>query len=110
MYERCAICDQPTDIEVGFYYGTSYVSYLLAVVISAASFIAWWIIIGFSYADNRFFWWIGFNAVLLIVLQPWLMRFSRSLWISWFVKYDPDWPTKKPDHLERIVEGQMNNW
>src|SRR5689334_14989106 len=26
MYDRCPVCGQPTDIEVGFYYGTGYVS------------------------------------------------------------------------------------
>lgn len=110
MYDHCPVCDQATDIEVGFYYGTSYISYLLGIGISLASFVAWWLIIGFSFSDHRFFWWIGFNSVLLIALQPWLMRVSRSLWISCFVKYEPDWATKKPEHLERVIEGQMNNW
>ena len=110
MHPHCPVCDQATDIEVGFYYGTSYISYLLGVGISLASFVTWWLIIGFSFSDHRFFWWIGFNAVLLIALQPWLMRVSRSLWISCFVKYDPDWATKKPEYLERVIEGQMNNW
>jgi hypothetical protein len=95
---------------VGFYYGTGYVSYLVALLISALCFFLWWLIIGFSFTDNRFLYWIISNAVLLIILQPWLMRFSRSLWISWFVRYDPDWHMRKPDDPERIVEGQMNNW
>lgn len=110
MNESCPVCGQLTDIEVGFYYGTGFVSYLIAVVISVVSLILWWLLIGFSFGDNRFFWWIGLNSVLLILLQPWLMRFSRSLWISWFVKYDPDWKYNKPDDHERIVKGQMNNW
>ncbi|MFN2456647.1 MAG: DUF983 domain-containing protein [Chitinophagaceae bacterium] len=110
MNERCPVCGQATEIEVGFYYGTSYVSYLLAIIISAITLILWWIIIGFSFSDNRFFYWIGFNAFLLIVMQPWLMRFSRSLWISWFVKYDPQWPEKQPESYERINKDQMNNW
>ena len=110
MNERCPVCGQITDIEVGFYYGTSFISYTIAFFISVASLLLWWLIIGFSFSDNRFFWWMGLNAVLLIVLQPWLMRFSRSLWLSFFVRYDPDWPNNKPDDHERIVEGQMNNW
>ncbi len=111
MNKVCPVCGQPTEIEVGFYYGTSYVSYALAVAISAASFVAWWLIIGISIYDNRVFYWLIFNAVLLIVLQPWLMRFSRSLWISWFVKYDPDWRERSPvDVSERINEQQGNNW
>jgi hypothetical protein len=34
---------------------------------------------------------MGVNAFLLIALQPILMRLSRTLWLSWFVKYDPFW-------------------
>jgi hypothetical protein len=110
MNERCPLCAQLTDIEVGFYYGTGYVSYLIALLITGISFLLWFLVVGFSFQDTRFFWWIGLNSVLLIALQPWLMRFSRSLWISFFVKYDPDWRNSRPDDGERIIEGQMNNW
>ena len=91
MYVVCPVCGQPTEKEPGFYYGTGYVSYALAVAISVASFIAWFVLIGMSVKDSRFFYWLAANAVLLVVLQPWLMRVSRSIWLSWFVKYDPDW-------------------
>ncbi len=74
MNETCPVCGQPTDLEVGFYYGTSYVSYALTVAFSAASFVAWWVLLGFSLYDNRIFWWLGVNAVLLLALQPVFMR------------------------------------
>ena len=93
MNKHCKVCGQISEIEVGFYYGTGYVSYVLTVAISVASFVAWFVLIGMSVKDNRFFMWLGTNAVLLIVLQPWLMRLSRSIWISWFVFYDPNWKT-----------------
>jgi hypothetical protein len=110
MNKHCTVCGQPSEIEVGFYYGTSYVSYAMTVFLSVISFILWWIIIGMSLDDNRFFYWLICNAILLILLQPWLMRLSRSLWISWFVKYDPDWKKNKPDNFERIIPEEMNNW
>ena len=110
MNVHCPLCGQPTDIEVGFYYGTSYISYLVAIAISVATFLLWWLLIGYSFTDKRFFYWLFFNSFLLIVLQPWLMRFSRSLWISWFVRYDPQWKHNKPKNLERINNSQMNNW
>jgi hypothetical protein len=77
MNEKCPVCGQPTDIEVGFYYGTSYVSYALTIVFSVATFIAW-VADRFSIDDDRIFWWLGINAVSLIVLQPVFMRLSRS--------------------------------
>src|SRR5262245_28888821 len=60
MNQHCPVCGQPTEIEVGFYYGTSYVSYTMTILLSVLSFIAWWLIIGMSLDDNRFFYWIGF--------------------------------------------------
>jgi len=106
MKERCEVCGQPTEIEVGFYYGTGYVSYALSVAFSVATFIAWWVLIGFSLDDTRFFWWMGTNAVLMIGLQPLFMRLSRSLWLSWFVKYDKDWENNPLESFERIVPNQ----
>src|SRR5690606_8062963 len=70
MNKECPVCGQATEVEVGFYYGTSYVSYMLTVALSVATLIAWWVIIGLSTQDNRFFYWLGFNAVFLICLQP----------------------------------------
>jgi hypothetical protein len=83
----------------------------MAIGLSVASLIVWWLIIGLSTNDNRFFFWLAFNAVLLIVLQPWLMRQSRSFWISWFVKFDSDWQQHSPvDVSERLNPDQGNNW
>ena len=112
MNTSCLFCGQSVEVEPGFYYGTGYVSYALAVAISMTSFVAWYVLAGMSVKDNRFFIWIASNAVLLILLQPWLMRLSRSIWISWFVKYEPDWknnPISK-ESIERIIpEQQMSS-
>jgi uncharacterized protein (DUF983 family) len=111
MNKECTVCGQASEIEVGFYYGTSYVSYALTVGLSLVSLGIWALTIGLSTNDNRFFIWMGVNAALLILLQPWLMRYSRSLWISWFVKYDPDWKEHQPiDFSERLNPDQANNW
>jgi len=110
MYDRCQVCGQPLDMEPGFYYGTNMVSYTLAVLISMLSFILWWMVIGFSFQDNRFFWWMGVNAFLLIVLQPILMRASRTIWLAFFVPYSSDWDSGDIVEPERVNEAHMNNW
>ncbi len=96
MHEHCPICGQPTEIEVGFYYGTGYVSYALTVALTVATFVAWKVLIGLSFDidDDRIFYWLGTNIIILIVLQPLVMRLSRSLWLSWFVDYEPDYKNK----------------
>ena len=91
MPEKCPVCGQPFELEVGFWYGTGYVSYALTVAMTVASLVAWWVLIGLSTDDNRFFWWLGINSVALIALQPWIMRLSRVIYLYFFVGYDPNY-------------------
>ena len=110
MNENCPVCGQTTDMEPGFYYGTSYVSYALAVALSTATFILWWLIIGFSLHDNRFFWWMGVNAFLLVVIQPLLMRLSRTIWLSFFIRYSDNWNKGDIVVPERFNKDLKNAW
>ena len=110
MPETCPVCGQPFEIEVGFWYGTGFVSYALAVIVCVASFILWKLLIGMSLHDNLLFWWLGFNALLLLVLQPVLMRMSRTIWLSFFVWYDPEWNEKKAVEPERTNPDLKNDW
>jgi hypothetical protein len=109
MPKYCTCCGQPTEIEVGFYYGTGYVSYALTVALSLITFVLWYVIIGMSVDDNRFFYWLIFNAVLLILLQPYLMRLSRTIWLTFFVRYNPNWKEQPitGEGNERIIADQM---
>ena len=86
MNEHCPVCGQPTDLEVGFYYGTGYVSYALSLMFLAISFILWKVFIGltFDIDDNRIIYWMIISIGLLILCQPLIMRLSRTLWLSWF--------------------------
>jgi uncharacterized protein (DUF983 family) len=107
MHRNCPVCGQPTEIEVGFYVGTGYVSYALTVAFSGFTFVVWLVLIGISIEDNSIFYWLLTNAILLLLLQPWFMRLSRSIWLSWFVKYDPNWPSHKLTDNERVISDQM---
>jgi uncharacterized protein (DUF983 family) len=110
MNKECPVCGQPTEIEVGFYYGTGYVSYVLSILICVMTLILWWLIIGLSEVYLLVLWLV-FNGIVLLLLQPWLMRLSRSIWISWFVKYNPKWKDHQPiDVSERMNADQANNW
>jgi hypothetical protein len=100
MPEKCPECRQRYDLEQGFWYGTGYVSYALAVALSVSTFVAWWVLIGISTDDNRIFWWLGFNALLLIVVQPWLMRLSRVIYLYFFVGYDSNYKENKPKEFD----------
>lgn len=110
MHHQCPVCGQPLDMEPGFYYGTNMVSYALAVLVSLISFVLWWLLIGFSLQDKRFFVWLGVNAILLLLLQPPLMRLSRTVWLAFFVPYSSNWNKGDILNPERVNKEQMHNW
>ena len=100
MPERCPVCRQKYDLEPGFWYGTGYVSYALTVAISRATLVAWLILIGVSTEDNRIFWWLGINAFILVILQPWIMRLSRVIYMRFFIRYDENYEFNRPKEFE----------
>ena len=110
MNESCPSCGQPLNMEPGFYYGTNMISYGLAVLICIVTFFLWWLTIGFSLQDSRFFWWIAINGLLLIILQPPLMRISRTLWLSFFVPYSSKWHEGDIINRYSINKDQERNW
>jgi hypothetical protein len=88
MYEHCPVCGQQYELQTGFYFGTGYVSYGLSVLLIAVLTIAWYLTIGMGIHDNRIFYCLGLNALVLLALQPVLQRLARSIWIAFFVRYD----------------------
>ncbi|MGI9192144.1 MAG: DUF983 domain-containing protein [Chitinophagaceae bacterium] len=87
MPERCPVCGQKYEIELGFWYGTGYVSYALSVGLIATLAILFALTVGFSWKNNSVFYFIGVMIGAMVVLQPTIMRYSRVLYIYFFVKY-----------------------
>ncbi|HEX8313429.1 MAG TPA: DUF983 domain-containing protein [Flavisolibacter sp.] len=110
MNDDCPVCGQSLDMEPGFYYGTNMISYGLAVLVCVATLVLWWFTIGFSLKDSRFFWWMGINAFLLIALQPPLMRISRTVWLSFFVKYSARWREGDVVSQYSVNKEHQSNW
>lgn len=104
MPETCSECGLYYNLETGFWFGTGYVSYALTIAFSVSTFVAWLVLIGFSVYDNRIYYWLFGNAVFMILLQPWFMRISRTLWIRFFVKYNPNWATEPYEKSENNEE------
>lgn len=99
IYDHCPVCGQPFDLEPGFWFGTSYVSYAITVLISALTFIFWWLTIGFSLTDDRIAMWLLANSIVILLFQPLLMRLSRWLVLSFFVRYSENWDSEEVTRL-----------
>ena len=90
MPERCPKCGQLIELETGFWFGTGYVSYALAIILSGINFVLFSLLFGFSWQNNSPYWFILFNAIILVLCQPPLMRWSRTAYLYLFVKYNAD--------------------
>jgi uncharacterized protein (DUF983 family) len=84
MHENCSHCGLKYQIEPSFFYGAMYVSYGLNVATGIAAFIISFVIFGSSLK-------VAFIAIIasLIVLFPFVLRWSRNIYINMFVSYDP---------------------
>jgi len=82
------VCGQQFELQTGFYFGTGFVSYVLTVLFSAIIIAAWWLTIGLSIRDNRVWWCLGLNAMVLVLLQLPIQRLARSIWLALFVQYE----------------------
>ncbi|HYG51703.1 MAG TPA: DUF983 domain-containing protein [Flavobacteriales bacterium] len=83
--EHCPVCGRPIEMEVGFFYGAMYVSYILNVGI----FVVGWIAFTLFYGSVFIYTWtfLSIVAVVMMVLMPYTFRLARSLWLHMFVKY-----------------------
>ena len=87
MPERCLVCDQKFEIEPGFWYGTGYVSYAISVGMIFCMAVIFALTVGFSWEYNSVYVFIGIMIASMVVFQPWIMRYSRVLYLYVFVKY-----------------------
>lgn len=90
MHDHCPACGQRTELEIGFWYGTGYVSYVLSVLFSMFTLALYWLIIGITWRDNSIFHWLIINTILLALSMPVLMRLSRTVYLNFYVGYDPE--------------------
>ncbi len=84
MYKRCASCGLKYEREVGYFYGSMYVSYGLQTLLVSALYLL------------NLFWWDFTSLTLVFIIIgcagamfPVTFRWSRIMWIAFFTKYDP---------------------
>lgn len=90
MHERCSICGQKFEPELGFYYGAMFISYVFIAFLSL-------LIAGTSVFLLKLSVEVSFTILIafLVLIFFWNLRLSRSIWIHVIVKYDPRF--KNPD-------------
>ena len=79
MHSRCPHCQLNFNPEVGFYWGATYVSYVLTVAFSGLTFAISTLLFGFM--NSLSLRYVVVNGILITVLSPLFFRFSRIIWL-----------------------------
>ncbi|MFD0964976.1 DUF983 domain-containing protein [Pseudofulvibacter geojedonensis] len=82
MHTYCPNCNYNNMIEPGFFYGAMYVSYILMVAESMATFLICQVFFDQNF-DLRIF---PFVVGILLILSPYNYKLSRAIWIFMFYK------------------------
>ena len=63
------------------------INYALTMMLFFVNLLWYWPIFGMSYRDNSIFHYMITSVIVVIVLQPWLMRLSRMIYLYLFIGY-----------------------
>ena len=85
--DHCPVCGQKINTGNDSAPG---VNYALSVIVYALGFILYALIWGITYKDYSIYYSLAFSTLLVIVLQPWLMRLSKVIYIYLYVKFKPE--------------------
>lgn len=84
LVERCAACGQKMMHETNNGPG---INYALTVIIFFLNFFWYWPIFGISYFDNSLYYYMTVSTIIVILIQPWTMRYSRIIYLYFYVPY-----------------------
>ena len=92
MPDRCPVCNQDFQIEPGFYIGALWTSFPIVIFIMTLLSILLLVFIKMELE-----WFFVSITVILLLLQPIIIRLGRVIWINIFVDYDAE-ATKDVDN------------
>lgn len=78
MNKNCTACGQRLMYETNNGPG---INYALTVIIFFLNILWYWPIFGISYKDDSVYYFLAASTLVIVLLQPWLMRLSRSMYI-----------------------------
>lgn len=90
MEKTCWQCGEDNENESGYFFGAMYVSYAL----TTGWFIVWFVLYNFVLNWSTSFF-IGFMSMTILLLSPVIFRWSRIIWMNFFVRYNKEKDVKQ---------------
>lgn len=83
MPVHCPVCGQKYEIEPMFFVGAMYASYAISIAFAVATFV-----IVYTFFTLPMYVFVGIVAAVLVLTTPLTFRWSRTMWLNFFVHYD----------------------
>jgi hypothetical protein len=83
MPDNCPVCHEDFTVEPGFYTGALWISYPIVLIILIPFSLIQIMLLHISFVSAFIV-----SFIVLMILQPQIMRFSRAIWINFFVTYN----------------------
>lgn len=83
--DSCPHCERPFKIEPSFYYGSMYVAYAIGVALMGLVTMIYFLS-SKNFSVSRLFLLI---VGVLVVLNPYINAYSKSIWANFFFAYNP---------------------
>ncbi len=84
LKDYCEVCGQKMKSERNNGGG---INYALTVVLFILNLGWYWPIFGMSYKDNSMYYYLISSTLVVILLQPYLMRLSRAIYLYLYVGF-----------------------
>ncbi len=84
LKDECEVCGQKMKSESNNGGG---INYALTMMLFFLNLCWYWPIFGLSYKDNSVFYYLITSTIVVVLLQPWLMRLSRMMYLYLYVNF-----------------------
>ena len=83
MPDNCPVCKEDFKVEPGYYTGALWISYPIVIFILIPFSLIQILCLNIPFVAAFFV-----SLFVLLALQPFIMRYSRAIWINFFVNYE----------------------
>lgn len=84
LKDECEICGEKMKSESNNGGG---INYALSMMLFFLNLLWYWPIFGLSYKDNSVFYYLGTSTLVVLLMQPYLMRLSRMLYLYFYIGF-----------------------
>lgn len=84
LKEECEVCGQKMKSESNNGGG---INYALTMMLFFLNLLWYWPVFGLSYHDYSVFYYLAASTLVVILVQPWLMRLSRMIYLYLYVSF-----------------------